>query len=337
MSAPALDHTDLRLLHALQVEPRASWNQLAPVVGVGAGTLARRWERISAEGLAWVTGVDTRGQLTLLEIDCDLAHSEAVAEQLTRDPRVKVLDFGSGARTLLALIVFEDLAASSQFLTHDLGALAGVRTVRSHLVSETLVDGGHWRLRALKPEEIDRVPAPPPPRSRAATRVPADVDAALMRELWADGRAPISDMAERTGISAQRLADGIATLRQSGALAFRTDIAREASDWPVYAWYFIEASGRALVAAQRSISSVPEVRLAVTSASRYNLILAVWLRQISDVSRFEIALQKALADAHIGDRSVVLRTVKHMNQRIGPRTRAVGPVHTPEGQLILAE
>ena len=334
MSTPALDRIDLRLLHALQVEPRASWNQLAPIVGVGPGTLARRWERIRAEGLAWVTGFDTRGQLVLLEIDCDLTHSEAVAEQLTRDQRVKVLDFGSGARTLLVLIVFADLAASSQFLTHDLAALDGVRTVRSHLVSETLVSGGDWRLRALSPEEVERIPAPAPPRSRAASRVPDDVDAAIMRELWADGRAQISEMAERTGISPQRLADGIATLRESGALALRTDISREASDWPIYAWYFIEASGQALTAAQRSIASVPEVRLAVTSASRYNLILAVWLRQISDVSRFEIALQRALADAHIGDRSVVLRTGKHMNQRIGAHTRAAGPVQTPEGRLI---
>jgi len=329
-----LDRTDLRLLHALQVEPRASWNQLAPIIGVGPGTLARRWERIATEGLAWITGLDTRGQLVLLEIDCDLALSKAVAEQLSRDPRVEVLEFASGARTLLALMAFDGLPAASRFLTLEIDTIEGVRAIRSHLLSDTLIHDRDWRLHALEPAEVERIPVPAPPRSRAATRVPDDVDGAIMRELWADGRAQVSDMSERTGIAPQRLADGIATLRGSGALALRTDIAREASDWPVNAWYFISAPGRTVLTAGRSIATVPQVRFAATSASWCNLIVSVGLSHISELSRFEADLERVLPDAVVGDRSVVLRTVKHMNQRIGAHSRASGSVQSPRGILI---
>jgi len=69
---------------------------------------------------------------------------------------------------------------------------------------------------------------------------------------------------------------------------------------------------------------VPEVRLAVTSPSRYNLVLAVWLRQLADINRFEMALGSALQDSRISDRSVVVRIRKHMAHRLGPDTRSIG-------------
>ncbi|MGW0999031.1 AsnC family protein [Streptomyces sp. NPDC002523] len=51
---------DLALVNALQLRPRASWTELAPPLGVTAGTLARRWERLTGEGLAWVSAVPGR-------------------------------------------------------------------------------------------------------------------------------------------------------------------------------------------------------------------------------------------------------------------------------------
>ncbi|UWF77162.1 MULTISPECIES: hypothetical protein [Microbacterium] len=73
--------------------------------------------------------------------------------------------------------------------------------------------------------------------------------------------------------------------------------------------------------------AIAEVTRPVTantaSASRYNLILAVWLRHMSDVNRFEIALESALTGSRIGDRAVVLRTARHMSRILGPDSCAV--------------
>lgn len=226
MSTPTLDETDRRLLHALQIEPRAAWADLAPVVGVDAATLARRWARLSDAGIAWVTGHSTRGQTALLEVECDLARLDDVAAQLQRDRHVAVLDHTSGSRDLLALVRASDLGALSTYAVRRLARLDGIRSVRTHLTNELLIDASSWRLRPLTLDEAERVRPPRHPRPRAAQHVPDDLRRALEHELWHDGCLPIGVLAERTGFAPQRVADAIATLRARGDLRFRVDLAR---------------------------------------------------------------------------------------------------------------
>ena len=108
-----LDPIDRRLVHALQIEPRASWNELSPVIGVDASTLARRWARLREEGIAWVTGHPTLGQISIMEIDCERAKMDAVIQELQRDPAVYVLDVTSGSRDLMAIVFARDIAGLS--------------------------------------------------------------------------------------------------------------------------------------------------------------------------------------------------------------------------------
>lgn len=101
-------------------------------------------------------------------------------------------------------------------------------------------------------------------------------------------------------------------------------LARGYTGWPIYTWSFVEAPARVVAAARTAITSLPEVRLAMTAASRCNLILAVWLRTLADVNRFEMALETALQGARIADRAVVLRIAKQMGRAVGTDTRALG-------------
>ncbi|MFT4108599.1 Lrp/AsnC family transcriptional regulator [Propionicimonas sp.] len=319
-----LDETDSRLLHALQIEPRASWQELAPVVGADAATLARRWSRLRGEGIAWSTGYRPPGQMALLELECEHGRLQAVAEGLRADREAIVVDYSSGSRDLLVLAQADDLASMSQYSVDRLGDVPGIRAVRTHLINELLIEAVSWRLRSLTPAEVHRIPPPRPPRPRAAKTVPQDLEAALDEELASDGRAGVGAIAARTGFAPQRVSDAIATLRAQGRLRFRTDIARTYSEWPVYAWYFIEAPGKVVEMLRKQVTTIPEVRLAATTASRYNVILAVWLRRLSDVNRLEIALAEMFAGARIADRSVVMRIDKHLGRVIGPDGRAVG-------------
>ncbi|MGW5113789.1 Lrp/AsnC ligand binding domain-containing protein, partial [Nocardia sp. NPDC004123] len=298
---------------------------LAPVVGKDPVTLARRWERLQDDGYVWVTGCSRRGQMALLEIDCESRSLEETASALEQDPAVWILDHCSGARSLLAQIRVNDLSSLSDYVVHRLGAMPGIRSIYVHPINQVLVEGQQWRLQALSQIEVTRVRPPQPPRRRAARVVQPDLKAAIEEEVWKDGRISISTIAKRHGYSSQRVSDALATLRASGELIIRTDIARTASDRPIYTWYFINAPGETIEAARRTLSSVPDIRAAFTSPSRYNLILAVWLHDLSDITQFEIALTSALRGARIVDRSVVMRGRKHLSQIIGPDGRVSRP------------
>ncbi|GAT74088.1 hypothetical protein MHM582_2589 [Microbacterium sp. HM58-2] len=321
-----LDQLDRRLLHALQIEPRAPWRELAPIVGADAATLARRWNRLEAEGLAWTTAYETQGQLALLEIECDLSHVNSVASAVSTDRAASVIDLASGSRDLLILSVTPSVEALSEYVTDRLGTLTGIRTVRTHLGNELLVGGANWRLRELTNSDAARIRPPRPPRPGAARTVSDELRESIEQATWLDGRASIKDIAQHSGFSPQRVSDALALLRSAGRLRFRTDIARAATDWPVYTWYFISAPAATVESLRHSIAAVPEVRLAFTAASTYNLILAVWLRDLAEVNRFEIALESTLKGARIADRAVVMRIIKHISRTIGRDSRATGIV-----------
>ena len=90
----SFDERDLRLLHALQIRPRAPWATLAPAVGADPVTLARRWESLQEQGLAWISsyaGSGTGVISAILEIECSPSSTPSVTEELAKDPEVQAI------------------------------------------------------------------------------------------------------------------------------------------------------------------------------------------------------------------------------------------------------
>ncbi|WP_309066466.1 Lrp/AsnC family transcriptional regulator [Microbacterium sp.] len=329
MHDSVLDPVDRRLLHALQVEPRASWSALAPIVGADAATLSRRWRRLEEEGIAWITGrlggVMPDGA-ALIEVECDPQRIAETAATLAEDREVYVLDQTAGSRDLLVTVACGGQDALGSYVTGRLAALPGVRSVRTHVWIDLFFEGGDWRLRTLSPAEMAALPAVPPPRPRAAATVPERLRQILAYELSIDGRATAASISKRWGVSAQRVTDAIAVLRRSGELRLRTDIARRWSEWPVYAWYFIEAPASIMHDLREGLKKVQQIRLAALTASRYNLVLAVWVRDLPGIHAFEVAFERAAPAARIQDRSLVLRIAKHMGRILDDSGQATGAI-----------
>lgn len=327
MHESVLDAVDRRLLNALQVEPRASWSALAPVVGADAATLSRRWRRLEDDGVAWITGrlgAPTPEGAALIEVECDPQRIAETAAVLAEDPEVFVLDQTAGSRDLLVTAACGTQDALAAYVTGRLAGLPGVRSLRTHVWIDLFFEGGDWRLRTLSRDEIAAVPSAPRPRPRAAATVPPRIREILAYELSIDGRASATAIGHRWGVSPQRITDAIAVLRQAGELRLRADIARRWSEWPVYAWYFIEAPASLVEELRVALKKVPQIRLAALTASRYNLILAVWVRDLPAIHAFEVAFERAAPGARIQDRSLVLRIVKHMGRILDDRGQATG-------------
>ncbi|MGW4340202.1 Lrp/AsnC family transcriptional regulator [Rhodococcus koreensis] len=322
------DDVDFALMHALQIEPRATWKSLAGILGVDPVALSRRYRRLHEAGLVWVTGyaAEVAGHNALVEVECTPGKAALTARILAEDPLVSSIDLTAGGRDLMLTVIARNSGEASRFLLHRLGEYPDIRRARTHLITDVLFEAGNWRLRTLSPSQAAQVPRSRPPRPRAARTIAPELKRVIHRELSVDGRASTTAIAKLAGVSNQRVADAIATMRRDGSLGLRTDIARTYSEWPVYAWYFMQVPAALVERLRTSLGRIEEVRLAVLVASEYNLIMAVWLRTLNDVHRFELLLEKLLPGARVADRSLVMEIRKHVGHILDDRGRATGPV-----------
>ena len=320
------DASDLRLLNALQVEPRASWRAISPLLGLDPATLSRRWQRLEDAGIAWTTGVLGRELLygsAFIEVECAPDALRLVADTLAADPEVSVLEFTAGGRDLLVTLTISDQQVLWNYVTDRFAQLPGVRVVRTHVIIDGIVEGGAWRLRELTTAETAGIPLPSRPRARAPRTVAAELQQILALELARDGRASASAIGAAHGVAPQRISDAIATLRASGELRFRTDVSRSISRWPTSVWYFIEVPATVIESLRVALPKIPEIRLAALCGSRYNLLLAVWLRNLRDIHRFEASLERAVPGLRIADRSIVTRLAKHVGRHLDENGRVI--------------
>lgn len=103
-----LDETDLALIDALQVNPRASWSRLADALMLSPTTLARRWQRLSDAGEAWVSVVMGRRRRTtgaLIEVSCRPGREHAVASALAEIPYVTTVGITTGQFQVYAIVL----------------------------------------------------------------------------------------------------------------------------------------------------------------------------------------------------------------------------------------
>ncbi|MFF2495665.1 Lrp/AsnC family transcriptional regulator [Agromyces sp. NPDC058064] len=321
----SLDDLDLQLIHALQLEPRVAWTSLASVLGSDPVTLSRRWERISTAGLAWTSTIpgavgrsaETAG--ALVEFVCEPGRVLATADVAAADPAIYSIDLTAGQRDVLATLVTADDRELAEYALDRLGAIPGVRSIRTHVVHEVLRLGSDWSVQSLTPAQQARIPLPRPPRTGSAKRVDPELARALRQRLGFDARASYTDLGRDLGYSAQRVADAVARLRAEGDLVFRTDVAAPYSNWPLAAWFFIQAPASTLDAARESLSTMASLQYAAITSGPANLIVAAGARAKPEVLQIEAELEQRLPRSRIADRSMVLRVHKHLGRLLDPR------------------
>ncbi|NEB80137.1 Lrp/AsnC family transcriptional regulator, partial [Streptomyces sp. SID14478] len=186
---------DLALVNALQLRPRAPWTDLAPALGVTASTLARRWERLTEEGLAWVYAAPgrefSRNRCTaFVLLRCRPGTRVALAERLSGFEEAVTIELtGPGSADLLLDVLAPDLPALTRFLTTRLEQLPDLVSVDCLFATSLSVEGSRWRLRALAPTQMTALgTAGAGAREPSPGLAPDGVDRALMDALVRDGR-----------------------------------------------------------------------------------------------------------------------------------------------------
>lgn len=204
-STAEADELDLALVNALQLQPRASWSLLGQTLGISPVTAARRWSRLSAAGIAWVTAYGLpspadQGCVAFLDLDCAPDQLWRIADALADEPHVLTIDHFAQGCDLHATAAFTDLATVSRYTTERLGRVPGINSVRVHLATGFYAEGIRYRLDSLEPTQRQELHGNHPAGYAQPSQV-REEDRELLIQLGIDGRLGHAELAAATGLS----------------------------------------------------------------------------------------------------------------------------------------
>ncbi|QFY09512.1 AsnC family transcriptional regulator [Nonomuraea phyllanthi] len=320
-----LDAVDRALVHALQLDGRASFRAIADVLGTSEHTIARRYRRLRSNGIVRVVGLldglrfgHTSWSVRLV---CTPDAAGPVAEALARrDDTVWVRLLSGGTEIACGL-----LAGGGQ----DFGGQAGggrdfagrdgeelllkklPRTPRIVAMSAhaTLHMFAGWRSRVavLSQEQAERLRPAAPQETDISL---GGQDHALLRVLAKDGRAGYGELAAASGWSHTTVRRRLDQLRSSGALRFDVEIPAQALGYHAEAWLWMKVEPSALASVGAALALHPEADVVAATTGPTNLMAGVTCRDTGDLYRYLTDRVAPLDGVRELETAPVMRTVK---------------------------
>ncbi|GHF64539.1 DNA-binding Lrp family transcriptional regulator [Amycolatopsis bartoniae] len=310
-----LSETDLSLVNALQIDPRAPWSLVGETLGIGAATAARRWESLVDEGRAWLSAypagpLASRMAVAFVQVDCAPGRALEAGAALAADPHVPTVECVAGPCDLLVHVVGAEFGSVAEYVVHRLSSLPGVARTRTLVSARLFSEGSRWQVRAISPGQQEALAT----RVRPPAGAPRfdELDRSLLLVLGEDGRLPYAELATRLGTSASTVRRRVEIALASGALRLRCELARSLSPAPVTTMLWLRVPPDRLESTARSLATLPEIRMCAAISGAANLLVVAWLRTPADSTGLEGAMVTKLPWVEIVDRAVTLRTVKLM-------------------------
>ncbi|MFE6955763.1 Lrp/AsnC family transcriptional regulator [Streptomyces sp. NPDC057696] len=323
---------DLALVDALQAAPRAPWSRIGRALGVDATTAARRWERLRANGLAWVTAYDAAKSSTVayVEVRCRPRALESVGTALADMPWVFSVDEATGDFDLLASVAAADLPALGRSVHGLIGGLDGVRSTRTRLGITLYSEGGDWRMRAMEPAGHAELSTPRTSRrtvySAQMQHRPQPGNRAMLEALGRDGRLGYTDLGAAAGVSEHTARRRLQRMIRDRDVTFRCDLAHPLAGLSTVVLYRTAVPHTHLEGTGNALARMEEVRLAVSVSGSDNLLVMVWLRGLHAIDPFEAQLADRFPNLKVSDRTVFLHSRKRMGRLLDATGRATGLV-----------
>ncbi|WAZ19906.1 Lrp/AsnC family transcriptional regulator [Streptomyces cinnabarinus] len=282
-----LDALDRRLIHALQIDGRASFSRIAAVLGAPERMVARRYHRLRSALVVRVVGlVDSRriGMLDwFVRIDCAPDTAEALTAALAqRDDTSWIAPVVGGTRlTCMVRTPIESAEAGRPLFDHLLRT-PGIRDVEACCVLRPVAGVGGWagRTNALDASEqaalLDSAPeSPDGPEDLAEASGWGEGEARLAGELALDGRADVAHLAAATAWSASTVRRRVAGLRAAGVLHFEVDVSPAHFGFPLEALLWLEVAPAALGEVAEALSRHPAVAFAAVTTGRTSVFAMI--------------------------------------------------------------
>jgi DNA-binding Lrp family transcriptional regulator len=294
-----LDELDRRLAAALQVAPRASWGDLARAVGEHERTVARRSQRLLADGVIRITAIldDLRsgiGKPVHVRVITDPGSVDTTAAALAARTDVRSVFAMTGATDVWCeLIAYgpDPLQRLHEILTRELPAMPGVRATESEVVLRAFTTVADWHAPLLDASEVEalRACAVPTLAEPPAHVALGPAERAVADLLVRDGRMSYTQIAEELGTSVPTAARKVGWLLERRLVHLRAEVEPALLGLQVEAQLGLEVRPAGIDKVGRALAGHPGVRYCAAIAGTHDLLVEVCLTHESDL--YELATE----------------------------------------------
>lgn len=324
------DEADLQLINLLQISPRITWARAGEILGLSGPTVAHRWQRLSAAGLAWITTHPNveRHFSALVEIDCRTKYLPAVIQELCAHPLIVSVDETTGTRDLLATIISPTMSELTRLIIDWIGGLEGVYGTRSSLITDVISGTDAWRMNMLSRRQA-RAAMTTDPVERSSTQRSA-LDLALSAALARDGRASVATLARELNVPATTVNRHLHSLVASRQLIMRCDVAPELAGWQLECTWMTTVALSHKPRVVELLRGQPTLRSSLWLTGAHNLVLNFRVVDIASFSTIESVIATTLPGLSIAETIIHLRSHKSMGWLLDAQGRTSGEVVVPD-------
>lgn len=291
-----IDALNSQILHALQLSPRVSFRRIAAVLGQTEQTVARRYHKLRRDGVVRVVGLQTPAQADgdaywVCRMHAKPDRIAQLADALVQRRDVSHANVLLGWTELVCTIRAPLGENREDVLLQRLPRTTAVTDLNIDLVLHRFGQpaSAHWTGYGhnLSAEQADRILGEQPDLSPPGQ--PAQLtaeDRPMLDALAEDGRAPHSQLADRTGWSVARVRRRIAALAASGGLVYDVDMLPERLGYHLSAMLWLTVAPGHIHRAGERIAAHDEIAFAAATSGPKNIVAVAICRDAADLYRY---------------------------------------------------
>lgn len=280
-----LSDEDMGLVHALQINGRASFREIADVLGISDQTAARRWARLRSAGKLRVLGLtDPRrlgDSLWIVRVRCTPDAAATLGEAIARRTDTTWVNLSSGGTEIACSVRTRGPGVEESPLLRKLPRTPQVVDVSAHCSLHVFFGQDLGPINKRGPLTAEQVaaltPADVPERTTDAGPPVSldDNDRQLLDLLARDGRAAAGDLAAATGLSPSTVRRRVNELRTAGVLYFDVEYHPDVLKQSFRTALWLEIDPSRLAEAGAALAAHPEVAFATATTGTANLYASI--------------------------------------------------------------
>jgi DNA-binding Lrp family transcriptional regulator len=314
---------DVRIVRALQIDPRASFASVAAALGLTETAVRRRYRRLLADGVIRVAGIVDPGALGqskwLVRLRCRPGSVTAIADALARREDVSWVAITAAGAEVTCAVRSRTTEQRDDLLGRQLPRTAAVIDINASAMLRQFVGGrGHYwaALRGtLTPEEESRLGNDGDPfvESPVVARTPVTLtvpDEKMLELLASDGRAGLVDLAAVAGLTPGRASRRLQALLRKRVVHIDIEIAAVALGYRTRANLWLRVHPSAVKTVGRALAQQPEIAFAAAVTGPHNIHAVAHCRDLDELFEFTSDRVGSMTGLESMEISPLLRHVK---------------------------